>query len=431
MNQPVRVKLSLDEDIRNMMVYIWNLFGEYIGFETNYVQENFDISIGREQSDVTVSSLFIENIRSKKFHHSDWFNEEPVIRSENGQIDYLGTCFYMINCLQERYFTALDGYGRFPFSASYQYKFKCNEKPLVNQLFLKLYQGLPPIANHYPFPRRKSQAVITHDIDSLYQSKYQDTKFALKNFQFSKLATILRQELSGNPGFCNVMDIVDIEQSLNAKSIFFWIPNRGRVAKDMVQNRAINSDYKISGRRVQKMLKYVRKHGSENGLHKSISFQTHDQEIEKLGYDCIGNRNHYLRFAIPDHFDQLEASSIRVDYSLGFAEAPGFRNSFSLPFKPYNFTTGKSYSFIEVPMQIMDVTFNHYMNIPRELMKERILQFILDNQYNSLLNILWHNSYFSKIKFAGFREMFVDILSFLNDRGIEPVLSEDIVKKFK
>ena len=74
---------------------------------------------------------------------------------------------------------------------------------------------------------------------------------------------------------------------------------------------------------------------------------------------------------------------LKVDCSLGFAETPGFRNSYGQPFLPYNLSEDRPYRFVEVPLNIMDGTFQRYMKVPVKETATRVIDFFEKNKYDS------------------------------------------------
>ena len=85
------VKLAID----NVLVNFFN----FLKFN-KFTPKNLNIKIGIEKDcHFQLSKTFINNLLSKEFHHEKWFEHSPRIE-ENGEPDFLGSCFYMINCLQ-------------------------------------------------------------------------------------------------------------------------------------------------------------------------------------------------------------------------------------------------------------------------------------------------------------------------------------------
>jgi hypothetical protein len=144
----------------------------------------------------------------------------------------------------------------------------------------------------------------------------------------------------------------------------------------------------------------------------------------------IGNRYHYLKFNLPNGYDNIEESGLKLDASLGFAEHYGFRNGYGYPFHPYNISKNDKYSFLEVPLNIMDGTFQRYMKVPIEKTADTIIDFLETNNQNALLSILWHNTFFSNYKYKGYLKEYKKILKYLYDSKFHNINQSEIIREF-
>ena len=219
--------------------------------------------------------------------------------------------------------------------------------------------------------------------------------------------------------------IMKIEDEHSLKSTFFWLVNKG-----MLNKREVNADYDINDRKIRATMKSIETGGWENGLHKSISPDSYKEELSKLAVPTIANRNHYLKFRLPDLYENIETSGLQMDASLGFAEAVGFRNSFGLPFHPFNLKERKPYSFIEVPLNVMDGTLKQYRGVPLNETTSQIISFLEKNKTGSLLSILWHNTYFTDYKFGGYLKVYKKILEYIRANDLQVINPREIVKEF-
>jgi len=427
----LKVKFDLPTIITPYIDHIWNIFCQYVGIETLTVQENQDLLIGvNKDSDLSISKVFIQNLNEKKYHFKDYFKEKPLILHENGEPDYLGSCFYMLNCVQEYGGTDRDTIGRFPYKESFQHHFNCPEENLVNQYFEKLYQKLPIVQKQGKLPDNPSFISLSHDIDSLYESFLQDGFASLKKGRVDWIAKLCWNELRQNPAGFNIETIMDLEEEYQMKSIFFWLVNKGK-SKNIVGQSIKNSDYNINNKRVQETIKKVAIRNFENGLHKSISVENYQQEAAKIGEQIISNRNHYLCFSIPQHFEDIENGNLKIDYSLGFAEVMGFRNGYTLPVRLYDLKRQKINEFLSVPLHIMDTSFRIYQKKSLVETQEQVLAFMQRYKKNTVLGVLWHNMYFTDIKFRGYKEIYTKILELAQKNGIKSLLSKDVLKKYQ
>jgi hypothetical protein len=274
-------------------------------------------------------------------------------------------------------------------------------------------------------PANKSKFFLSHDIDSINGAWLQDSLYLLKNGNPFPIIQIIINALLQRPDWLNMEQIMKIEDEFSLKSTFFWLVNKGRLNK-----REVNGDYSIKSNTIQKTISSIRDKGWENGLHKSISPNSFIIEISKSNFNPIASRNHYLKFVLPQLYEQIDESGLQLDASLGFAEAYGFRNSYGLPFHPFNFKTRKPYSFLEVPLTIMDGTLHRYMGIPVGDTASSIINFLEKNKQGCVHSILWHNTYFTKYKFKGYLQEYRKILQYLKESNFESINPTGIIKEY-
>ncbi|MBL7814944.1 MAG: hypothetical protein JNL70_08040 [Saprospiraceae bacterium] len=380
-------------------------------------------------SDVCLSHRFYENLDKKIFNHTVHFAKEPLIRAENGRIDYVATIFYMVNCLQE-YSVGnedLDKYNRFRYEKSYQAKFGIIQENKVSDLIEEFVRDTPILRGVFlGKTRRPSQIFLTHDIDTLYASFVQDGFWAIKRGRLDILCRLIINELLKKPAYFNIDKILKIHSEYDLKSTFFWIVTQGR-SEDGIKN----ADYKLQNQRVQQALMNIQKGGFEAGLHKSsldLSFET---EFSHLPNQHVkANRYHFLRFQLPQAWQTMSDSGVRLDASLGFAECYGFRNNYGLPFQPYDFRTGETMSLVVTPLNVMDGTLSYYMKVPEAKITEHILDFFEKNKENSVLSLLWHNTEFSEFRFKPYLKVYKEILKYIVETKIQTVTTRDILASF-
>ncbi len=102
-------------------------------------------------------------------------------------------------------------------------------------------------------------------------------------------------------------------------------------------------------------------------------------------------RSHFLVFNIAKTLDILEKSGIKLDTTGGYAEHIGFKFGTSKPFKPYNFSTGKEYNLIEVPLIIMEGTLQSekYMKLSPQEEFDKVKSIINKiKKYNGIFTFL-------------------------------------------
>lgn len=321
--------------------------------------------------------------------------------------------FHLINCVQEYSLEGSDTFGRFTYSQSWQFQQNNITQNIVLQLmqaFLEKYQS--GIATTI----QATRIFLSHDIDTIHGEFLQNGKYYLRTFQIHKLKTVILNYLLNRPGWANMDLINQLHSDYGVKHAYFWLVEKGK------KNNIVNADYSN-----EELARYSRRCAS-NGLHKSSAETDYATEMKQLPFPCAANRNHFLRYSLPHHWDQLEKSELKMDASMGFAEHYGFRNSYGYPFRPFNTVTHKCYSHISVPLHVMDATFRNYLHLPLEETAETIIQFIEQNRRGCILSLLWHNTFFTDGKYAGYGEQYIKILGYMNDNGLETLDINDLLK---
>ncbi|MBL4716759.1 MAG: hypothetical protein JKX95_08995, partial [Bacteroidia bacterium] len=396
------------------------------GFESDFVENDSDITISSNESgDVQISEKFIGNLNSKTFSFTNFFEKEPLIYNKENKPDYLSTSFYMINCLQEYGEEKSDQHGRFSYRDSYQHKYNCINQNLVAQYFDKLYDQLPQINSHYKRPHHRNKFFVSHDNDTFYGSLFQDGFYAIKKFRLDVLLKLLYNEMIGKSNWLNLNKIMDIEDQFGVRSTFFWLVNQGKV-----HGTVHNADYDIKSTKVQALIKEIERRGFNNGLHKSFSNDSYGIELEKLGWATVLNRNHFLKIKIPDSLREMEEAGIKMDFSLGFVEITGFRNSYSMPFKPFDMDLNRQLDVVSIPLHVMDASLWHYQKLSSESAGKNVMDFLESNKENTMFSILWHNKFFSDYKFKGYKDVYKMILEYMRDNHFENVSDKQLAEDY-
>lgn len=347
-------------------------------------------------------------------------NEQCLFTLDNGHPDYFSTAFYMLSSQQEVQEKESDALGRFKYSDSYQFKFKNAKDNIVQYCFDKIGELLGLHSNHF-----KSSFFLSHDIDTVNGAIIEDGFNVIKRGRIDLFIKFLFNIATGKPDWLNIDKILKIESEYDCKSTFFWLVNQG-----IINEREKNADYDFKSTKISKHFEAVHNTGFENGIHKSISSDTFQQEIEKYGTLPLANRYHYLKFRLPEGFEQIEQARLKMDASLGFAEEIGFRSSYGLPYNPFNFKTRSAFNFIETPLNIMDRTFFQYKRYTVADAEKDIFDFFEKNKYNAVISVLWHNNFFTNYKFKGYLNLYKKILTYIHENNLDTLNSQEIVRKY-
>lgn len=383
---------NLSKQICAAVDNVFDNFYFFLNFNS-FECKSLSFSVGTEQnSDFILSEVFINNLQNSAFNHERWFTEKPVIIC-NGFEDYIGSVFYMINSLQEYHKTELDALGRFQFKDSYQAKFNCCEDNLVLEYFQQIAEQL----FGKKIPLKPSQFQLSHDIDYLHKGWRNDLKEALKSLNIIAVLRIFWNKILGKDSNQNIKEIMLFERAHEVPSCFFFMCEQGETGVSGIEN----SDYNFNSNYVQQTMRYIDDAFLHIiGLHKSIGKTSIQEELAKI--PSYSNRFHYLAFNIPKSFQELSDSSLKFDCSLGFSEKIGFRNSYGLPYQPFNPISASYFDFWEYPLHIMDSTLHFYLGMKNDPSKfEAVERFLEKNSKSAVISVLWHNNYFNPKSYQG------------------------------
>ncbi|GAB4375097.1 MAG: polysaccharide deacetylase family protein [Salibacteraceae bacterium] len=345
------------------------------------------------------------------------------------QENRLAMLTWLINYTQEYGDYQGDELGRFPYNRSWQFAHENNCGNLVLSLFeqwLTVFTG-----GRLKIESAPSRVFVSHDIDSVNGAWIYDGFYALKRGKIDRLLRLIVNQMVGRPDWLNMSRIMDVNDEYGVKSTFFWIVEN---QKTKVGQRVLkNADYDLGSARMRSVLAEIKNRKFENGLHKSVCHNSLTTELSKLrkhNVEVIANRNHFLKLRIPDHFEDVDQAQLPLDFSLGFAEQYGYRNSYALPFKPYNFRIGQPTNCLFVPLTVMDTTNWTYRKQPMAAMKTEIIDLMDAHRQNALISILWHNNYFTDLKFNGYLEVYKLILDYCRQNRILPITQGEILEKY-
>ncbi len=109
------------------------------------------------------------------------------------------------------------------------------------------------------------------------------------------------------------------------------------------------------------------------------------------------------------------------DSTLGFAEHYGFRNSYCLPFRPFDFRTGQAHDFLEIPLNVMDTTLHHprYLQLaPEEILPALLPMFREIERFGGVATVLWHNENFDPANQRNGPAQFRVLMEYLRSRNV-------------
>ena len=403
--------------------YVLKLIEININYQFEFVNNIDDVVIiwdhEHPKSEI-IATDFYSSIKNDLPLNFIW-NSDIAILNEKNNKDVIATIFYMVNCIQELNLKSddIDSFGRYKYESSYQYKLGNIDQNLVQKEIDKLCVNwnITPV-------NEKSTFFISHDIDTIYGSFLQDGFWALKNLRVDIIFNLIVWEVTKKPHWKNIDNIIKINSEYDIRSTFFWLVNKGKGFQNVK-----NADYDII--KEKDLLNKVSLSKSNNGLHKSSSKMSIDEELDKGNLETTLNRYHFLKFKTHEEWSKISESRLNFDCSLGFAEHYGFRNSYGKAFQPFDVKNNKPYNFVEAPLHFMDGTFHKYMKVDSKDIARRIIDFYDNNPTNCDFSLLWHNTYFTDYKYGSFLKVYKSIIEFIYENKIQCITPKELINKNK
>ena len=340
--------------------------------------------------------------------------------------DYFAPIFYFVNCLQEYNSKEFDIHKRFPFSSSWQARTGTITENTVQKLINLFFENQPKF-KHLVAKSRESSVFLTHDIDGLYSAWKTEGLWAAKNLRLYKLLHLIYLEAIRRPAWFNIDTILKLHSEYDIRSTFFFLTEKGWNTEGV-----FHADYDVNTPKIRQLFDNIHAQKSEIGLHKSaFNHSDFNTEFSKLPSSVLkSNRYHFLKFQLPDAWQTMEKAGVQLDASLGFAEQYGFRNSYGLPFHPYDFEKKQAMNLLVTPLNIMDGTMECYMKMPTSEIAKTIISYLENNRKDAILSILWHNREFTPFKFEAYLDIYKQVLTYLYETKMKTVTASEIVKMY-
>ncbi|MBK6948047.1 MAG: polysaccharide deacetylase family protein [Haliscomenobacter sp.] len=156
------------------------------------------------------------------------------------------------------------------------------------------------------------------------------------------------------------------------------------------------------------------------GLHPSMASNDRQGRLEEekrrleriTGAEVWRARQHYLKLSLPATYRRLLQVGISKDYSMGFADAPGFRAGICGAFPWYDLRSEQETALWVQPLHVMDGTLKNYLRLPvKEAIEKALLLANRCKEAEGVFCTLWHNSSLSERDgWEGWERVYLEIL---------------------
>ena len=365
--------------------------------------------------------LFEQGVNDMEITIQKW-DDVPCFFATNTKstipFDIFAASFYLISRYEEYLPHVKDAHGRFTAEQSLAYKYKFLEKPLIDIWAYKFLEILKEKFPEYSYKKRNYTYVSTIDVDNAFAYKHKSFirstggffsdlfRFQLRNV-WDRLA--VKFNIKKDP-FDTFSKILHLKKEYAVTTIFFF--SIGDYTTFDTNVSASKTKYQLL---IKEMQDYARV-----GLHPS--YFTNQNPVllkkEKERLESITNtpvrksRQHYLRFSLPETYQNLIDLEIEEEYSMGYASNVGFRASTCTPFYFYDLDFEIQTPLKVYPFALMDTTLNDYMKLTPKQSLGRIRD--LRNEVkavNGTFITLFHNESLSDyLRWKGWKRLYESML---------------------
>jgi len=328
--------------------------------------------------------------------------------------DLFALLFHQLSRMEEYLPGPRDTHGRFPARASLAYRHGFLERPLADLWANRLMGRLKAATPRWHVQQPPYCLQPTVDVDYPWAFHYkplwrQAAAFLKNTFRHPALARRHWEVWRGraeDPFFT----FPYLHRQLAGHAGRFFILMGGKTAFDKGPPPGLPPFWQL-----------IATLGDHLGIHPSYAspeepelLAIEKKRLETLwGRPVLHSRQHYLRMRLPDTYRQLLAAGIRHDWTMGYAEAVGFRAGTARSFPWYDLEREHTTELIIHPFVCMDVSLRNYLELsPQEAARKGRELARSTQEAGGTFTFIWHNSSFSAAHgWSGWRETFEQLLS--------------------
>ncbi len=355
---------------------------------------------------------------------SEWHETECL--SIDGKTDPFAAIFYVISRYEEYTNLKRDRHDRFLASESILFQYGWLQQQIVERWVETIVRQFLPEKLTVLNEGRTVTAIPSFDIDNTFAFKWKDgwrkwVSMAKDAFNRNKERSAFRKSvLSGEtPDPYDTFEYIQkCARRFDQTRVFWLLGDIGEFDRNITW-------------RDPRHQRLIRTMGSvaRVGLHPSYASNVSDKRLleEKqrisqiLVKDVVESRQHFLKLKLPQTYRRLIKEGFKKDYTMGFADQPGFRLGTAHPVYFFDLETNQATDYKLIPFVYMDGTFNEYLHYSIEESKV-VVQKLLDEvrTYGGVFCFIWHNETIGNSgKWQGWSELLDFTLDLLD--GNEPV----------
>ncbi len=392
------------------------IFVAHNGLKLTYAKQ----PLGNEFFIKSDDLLFEQGINDVEVKMDDWQGIPCFFMNKQKAtipFDIFAATFYLLSRYEEYLPHLKDSYGRFSAEESLAYKHQFLDKPLIDIWAYKFRDLLIEKNENFDFKERSFEYISSIDVDLTYCFKHKGVIRTIGGFAKDILRLNVKDiwlrsmvilGLKKDP-YNTFEELIYLQKEYGIKTIFFFLVSEYTTYDKNTSAR--NSKYRSL---IKSTADYCKV-----GLHPSYFSMKNDLKLkkEKKRLEAITNspvlrsRQHYLRLAMPETYQNLIGLEIKEDYTMGYAQHYGFRASTCTPFYFYDLDYEIQTPLKIFPFAVMDVTLKDYLGLSYKKSYEIILQLAKEvEQVNGTFITLFHNETLSnKGKWFRWKKLYVDM----------------------
>lgn len=411
LNYVFNIQLGLSYKITSNV----NEFNESNEFKINYSNTHFD-----NVFQIIPEGLLFENNIRNKYPILTHTNDLPIIFSQEGgnvPFDIFSAIFWFLSRYEEYLEFSSDEHGRFSANESFAYKNGILTRPIVDEWMNYFREELINIFKGIELKINTFNAITSIDVDSpwCYMNKgfLRNTAGLLRDFiltKFNNMALRINVLLNKTPDpWYNFEWLLKLHEQTKQQLMFFvHVGDYGKFDKTVnYKSKAFSGFINTINSQSEIAL-----HPSYRAsINKNIFKEELDRLSKLIGEKVVKSRQHFLVFTIPTYYRMLIELGVEEDYSMGFADKPGFRAGTSRSFHFFDLENNIETNLMIHPFVVMDRTLNSYEGENPEKASDTV-KYLIDNvrKVNGTFVSLWHNESLSnRFEWKGWLSTFKDI----------------------
>jgi len=371
--------------------------------------------------------LMQTSIESTGLYTSGYNKKLALFKEEIIEIDFdtdiLGIIFICLSRYEEYLPFTPDQHGRYTANQSRAFNEGVLHLPIVDIWVQSLFLTFQKIFPTIPQLTRTFRKLLTYDVDMAWAFSHKGltrsigaTFKEIQNQDWSALKKRIKVKVGKAEDPFQTFHYLDQQHKRYASSpIYFFL---------LGKYGAYDKNISPSNKQFQQLIRQIAARHAI-GIHPSYlsndrptELATEINTLETITQQTIQHsRQHFLKLHLPTTYRRLLQHGIQQDYSMGYADAIGFRAGTCFPFYWYDLEKEEMTDLLIHPFQIMDVTLKDYLQLSPKDARIAIQQMIDSiKQVEGIFCSLWHNSSFSYI---GEWEEWKEVYEFMLEYGNE------------